>query len=307
MSAPSHPDPGGTDEPWDHPEIEFLGSPTDGIVFGEVDGGVPESLPLAECWRCGKLVDVQGHCPWCGASSRNRDEKPLRSRVRAEDAHPDKLIAPRLITTYSLLLASSVLYGWFVHFGLGTEAAANADEANLQVWRMIYIEVFDAIVIVAALFWIPRPPKDEPLSLSRKVGAWIAGAALLGVALAANFGYHHAIVYLAGLEDVRDSIISLTGITPVVILSFCLQPAIFEELFFRHLALGSLRPVTGVHGAVWASSIMFGMCHIGVPVSIPILTLVGVALGYARVLSGSLALPIVMHFAHNLVVLFMTS
>jgi membrane protease YdiL (CAAX protease family) len=293
--------------PGDDNDIEFLDPPPPEIVFGDVDGAIPELMPLVECWRCGKLVDVQGHCPWCGASGRNRDDERHRSRASIAIANPEGLIAPRLLATYSLLLASSVVYGWFIHFGLGEPVAMNAEQASRQVWRMLFIEVFDAVVILASLFWIPRPPKTEPTVWVRRLWSWATGAVLLGVALAANFGYHRLILYLVGREDVQDEIVGLTGLTPVLILAYCVQPAIFEELFFRHLALGNLRRVTGLHGAVWASSIMFGMCHIGVPLSIPILTLVGVALGYARVLSGSLALPIVMHFAHNLLVIIASS
>jgi membrane protease YdiL (CAAX protease family) len=90
-----------------------------------------------------------------------------------------------------------------------------------------------------------------------------------------------------------------------LVLAICVQPAIFEELFFRYLTLGHLRSVTGVHGAVWVSSLIFGLAHLGVPLSIPMLVVVGVVLGYARVWSGSLLLPMLMHAAHNLVIVYL--
>ena len=37
---------------------------------------------------------------------------------------------------------------------------------------------------------------------------------------------------------------------------------IIEELFFRYLALGTLRRYLGVHGAVWVSAVMFGVGHV---------------------------------------------
>ena len=79
--------------------------------------------------------------------------------------------------------------------------------------------------------------------------------------------------------------------------------AIVEELFFRYLALGTLRRVLGMHGAVWVSAVMFGMAHIFVLPSIPLLTLVGVVLGYMRVWSGGMTLPISLHFLHNLAII----
>ena len=83
----------------------------------------------------------------------------------------------------------------------------------------------------------------------------------------------------------------------------CVQPAVIEELFFRHLLLGHLRPHVGMHGAVWVSAVGFGMAHLGNPVGWPVLILLGAGLGYARTLSGTLALPIALHFLHNLCVL----
>lgn len=52
------------------------------------------------------------------------------------------------------------------------------------------------------------------------------------------------------------------------------------------------------------SSLMFGLAHVGQPFSIPVLILIGVTLGYARIHSGGLALPMLMHGAHNFVVLW---
>src|SRR5258708_36568856 len=103
----------------------------------------------------------------------------------------------------------------------------------------------------------------------------------------------------------RDAIVATMGVTPLVLVSYCLEPALIEELFFRYLALDTLRGVMNVHAAVAVSSVMFGLAHIGVPLSIPMLALVGVALGYARVASGRLALPVLLHFLHNFVIVLM--
>jgi membrane protease YdiL (CAAX protease family) len=47
---------------------------------------------------------------------------------------------------------------------------------------------------------------------------------------------------------------------------------------------------------------MFGLAHLGVPLSVPILILIGVMLGYARVLTGGVCIPILLHFIHNMLV-----
>ncbi|HEV3257192.1 MAG TPA: CPBP family intramembrane glutamic endopeptidase [Gemmataceae bacterium] len=52
---------------------------------------------------------------------------------------------------------------------------------------------------------------------------------------------------------------------------------------------------------------MFGMAHVGVPLSIPLLMVVGLFLGYVRTASRSLLLPMLMHFGHNAAILLLGS
>jgi uncharacterized protein len=117
-----------------------------------------------------------------------------------------------------------------------------------------------------------------------------------------NHGYHTVLRTYLGVRPTRDAVVAANGITPLLLIAYCVEPAVVEELFFRYLALDTLRGVTSVHLSVAISSLMFGMAHIGAPLSIPMLALVGVPLAYARVASGSLALPMVLHFLHNLLV-----
>ena len=55
--------------------------------------------------------------------------------------------------------------------------------------------------------------------------------------------------------------------------------------------------------AVFVSSVMFGVAHVGSPLSVPVLVLLGFMLGYLRVFSGGLLLPMLVHFAHNAAIL----
>ena len=48
---------------------------------------------------------------------------------------------------------------------------------------------------------------------------------------------------------------------------------------------------------------IFGMAHLGNVPGWPVLMLLGAGLGYARVYSGGLTLPILLHFLHNFAVL----
>ena len=59
----------------------------------------------------------------------------------------------------------------------------------------------------------------------------------------------------------------------------------------------------GGNAVVWITAVMFAAAHVGVPLSMPVLFVLGVLLGYARLASGSIYLPMVLHFLHNAVVM----
>ena len=127
---------------------------------------------------------------------------------------------------------------------------------------------------------------------------------MLAGLLAVNYAYHLVIRKIIDVPLFFDQDVIASQLTGLSLLAVCVQPAIVEELFFRYLALGTLRRVTGTHLAVILSSVMFGIAHLGVPLSMPLLMLIGLALGYLRVCSGSLLLPIGVHFLHNAAILW---
>ena len=74
-----------------------------------------------------------------------------------------------------------------------------------------------------------------------------------------------------------------------------------EELAFRGLLLPSLRRWVGTRGAIGLSSAIFGALHWYYGIGIPVLIFVGLVLGWARVVSGGLRAPILIHAGFNLV------
>lgn len=70
-----------------------------------------------------------------------------------------------------------------------------------------------------------------------------------------------------------------------------------EEMIFRGLLFGLARERLGRRGAVVATAVLFGLVHGGW--RIPGMVLMGLALGYARARTRSLAAPITMHMLNN--------
>jgi membrane protease YdiL (CAAX protease family) len=88
--------------------------------------------------------------------------------------------------------------------------------------------------------------------------------------------------------------------------AIALAPAVCEEVLFRGVVLGSLRPALGGLLAVALSALLFGAVHLdfaagGPPVlyRIPFAIVVGIGLGGMRLVTGSLAAPIAAHAVLN--------
>ena len=89
--------------------------------------------------------------------------------------------------------------------------------------------------------------------------------------------------------------------TPIeIFLTFLLYaflPAVLEELMFRGLLLKRLLPY-GKHGAIFISAFLFGLVHIDPP-RIIFATVFGLLIGYCYEYTGSLAMPMIIHFINN--------
>ena len=196
---------------------------------------------------------------------------------------------------------SQAVYGLL----LNTDRLAAQDGLRREMfYDTLVFEAVDAVIVVAAIVLASRPLR-RAAAWSRP-GTWLLSAPGFVAILALNFGYHALLVYLfAGGDDAEppeakaasDGLFTPDGWRTV--LTVCVQPAVVEELFFRFLLLGHLRHHLGLHASVWLSSVLFGMAHLGNVPGWPVLILIGAALGYARVLSGGLALPVLLHFGHN--------
>ena len=258
------------------------------------DEGFAED-PGAECWRCGRAYPADAAaCPACGAA---RERSAGRPRPRAE-----RSALVRVLAVFAVLLATSIAQRLAASAALG-DGPPGPEALGRQLDFIIGAEVFDAVLVFAALFWVPSPAWPTRRGLARRLGAWALAVPLLAAALSLNVAYHAWVRDRLKLPLLDDALMSTFGWTPRVVFAICVQPAIVEELFFRRLALDTLAETSGTHAAVFISSLMFALAHLGVPLSLPALFVVGMALGYARLAGGGLPVPMAMHAAHNAIIL----
>ncbi len=241
---------------------------------------IPEALPVAVA----VAVPARRQVAIPITPSRRRSRRPAPPR-------PSRL-GP-LFAGYAIMLGLTFAFGVLVVATALHKGEMVEEDLN---WGTAGIEGLCAFLVFGVALVIGRLPSHRP-KRGQRIGAWVGGVPVLALLLALNFGFTALLRWMFQVEAPTGP-----GLTVVTFFLVCVQPAVIEEWFFRHLALGSLREAVGMHGAVWISGAMFGVAHIFNPIGIPYLILVGVCFGYLRVWSGSLALPILLHFVHNFVV-----
>lgn len=280
---------------------EFESDEPEEIYFLDSDGvrdaaPVAPEVPSVYCWRCRKPYphDLL-NCAYCGAENRARHRNPFQHFEKETPKNgPLKIV----LVTYGIMLIGSILMAMHLRYGIGLRPPNQSDFTG----AITFLEVIDTIIVLVAMGFtgLALSRIDPVPSIPTAAASWLFfGLGLAGMIML-NFGYHKFLIELLGIPKAE-------GMYPdswvVLIVLFCVQPAIVEELFARQMSLAVLRKHMGVHFSVFITSLMFAMMHIFVPLSVPYLFMLGVFLGYARVLGGTVFLPMVLHFVHNLVVI----
>jgi membrane protease YdiL (CAAX protease family) len=267
----------------------------------------PESIPVlspdtgrSTCWRCGEAVEEgRERCPSCDAwlvvpRKHRREPSPLPEPTEGDPVLP-------MIGFYIALLFLGIVTDLLAK-ALTHRGNATSDRALVLV---TLADVVSSVLVVVAVGVVPRPPRLPRRSTTDMAAAWSLALPVLAGLFAINMVYHQLLQEFVGERRLPESGFGLEPNIPMLILLVCVQPAVFEELFFRYLALGALYRHVGVHGAVLLSSVMFAFAHLFQPWSMPLFFVIGTGLGYMRVASRSVVLPMLMHFLHNLAVVLL--
>ena len=294
----------------------------------------PVSIPCVEpavsdgftcfCWRCRQPVGQQvAQCPWCAAPFDSTFQGVAVSLPRRRRWSLRALLA--VLVGYALILGSLIAGAVMVYVKAdklnllmpnGFPNPHSLDKLrDLELQYTVVASVVMASLVLAT--WVaagkirplPNPPPGHRLT------AWVVGPVLvLPALLLLNIGYTMLMQQLVSKETLEIMQRLQRGLVEVPLYCFLLTvpPAIVEELFFRYLALGAMHDALrssgrnlALHLSVFLSGVMFGAAHLGQALAIPYLILVGVVLGYMRVASGGLALPMLLHFLHNAAVILL--
>jgi membrane protease YdiL (CAAX protease family) len=220
---------------------------------------------------------------------------PVRSGAYAEATSP----VVKLIGYFAAMLVTSIIFAAVIRARFeDVERLSRADRLWL-LYGTLVVEAIDTLIVLVAWASLKRPA--NPFTSPARHTAWLAAAPGLALLLGLNFAYHAFLRSV--LPSIEEPERMLAGRPWLYLVAYCVQPAIVEEFFFRGLVLDWFRSAMSTAGAVAVSSVMFALCHVYAPVGVPYLFVAGAAFGIARIASGGLALPMILHFLHNLVVM----
>lgn len=239
------------------------------------------------CKRCGARLEFTGAtCESCLIAAAPHIEHYFHPQPKNDDAPP--------------ISASLWLYGLLLATFIPLFFTGEDDDFSVQNT----VQVLDCLIILifVGVYWRNILPM-----LRRFNPPWCLAAMGIG------FGtFTIASLWLAGvtillpieeIEYVRPALEAGFG-WAMIMLTTVAQPAIFEELAFRGVILGSMRRLMSDREALIVTAAMFMVLHLAV-LSFPHLFLMGLILGWLRLRTGSIWPCIVLHATHNgLVVLY---
>jgi membrane protease YdiL (CAAX protease family) len=152
--------------------------------------------------------------------------------------------------------------------------------------------------------WVGWGGPTFPALRRRAVLTFVAGLPLLGLLI-----YLNLLVDLPDWMDASEesSNALLGGVLtfkhwlelPLALLAVAVTAALSEELMFRGLLQRALlRPVLGGQAAIWIAAVIFSAVHLEFAGFLP-RVLLGALLGYSLRWTGSLWVPILLHFTYN--------
>ena len=176
-----------------------------------------------------------------------------------------------------------------------------------DLWSFVFNIILDASFVLAVYIVAKNKKKNTAVEvkLNKKV-SWLYYCLCFVISLVCIFGFSGLtkcfleVLYSFGYQSVQsDIVISNVWMYLLYTLTICVIPAFCEEVLFRGLIFTGLKKINNVVG-VLGSAFIFMIMH-GGPDQTVHQFILGVILALAFLISGSIWVPIVIHFFNNFI------
>ncbi|CAA6823110.1 MAG: Unknown protein, partial [uncultured Sulfurovum sp.] len=171
-----------------------------------------------------------------------------------------------------------------------------------------FMAIGSTLILVPLVLWMAKLKKDSDLkdyfslnAVSMKVlGFWLLIAILLLL-------FQAFFMWLMGLQQIPDSMLNIEYPSELskwlLVLGVAFFAPVLEEVIFRGFLLkGLANSPLGAYGAIFLTSLVWAVIHAQYEWGYLVLIfMIGLVLGYARIRTNSLFVPIMMHVFFNLV------
>ena len=214
-----------------------------------------------------------------------------------------------VLAAVAIFLALLVLLSFFPPLGDGggPDSQETAVLFGAPAWLVLSSMTQGALVVAALIFSVSKyraSPKSLGLAWPRggispwftAFAAWLAG--LLGVYVWNVITGALGAEWLIPPDTASEALEAASGATGAVLLLIGLWGPFTEEFFFRGFALSGLLQRYGRVGALMLSSALFALAHLNPALLVPTFIL-GVALGWAYLMTASIWPCVFAHGLHN--------
>lgn len=277
------------------------------IDLREVDHGFPEG-DVHNCWRCGKeFTGVV--CPFCYADALTTQTNSSDG-VFYEKKHYEKKRGPFGDMEQPAAVLVAYIFLGISLWGVALIALIYQHSSGESIQESLVPCVFFGIlgnfvlIVNVAVSWWYLTPKKEATS-PRPFWAIPVSFLLLPFALWCAGEYLGLFPESFRLEEIPDCAREHIPTLIFLMMSYCVIAPVCEEYFFRRIVLDSFVAVVPTFAAVILSALMFAFAHLGAILSYPLLFLLGIYFGLARVYCKSIVVPMILHGLYNGGVLFL--
>jgi len=245
------------------------------------------------CWRCGHHW-VAG-TEWC-----RHCQAKLTKQSSQRNEEQFILLNGRMHPLFVGLAFSAAMFtiSMFMRLLSETPYFQNGDEVAGMVFMGIW-EVMDFLLVLASVLYIGADKTCSLMKFSKTTCFGWAALLLLPLIMLINYAYHGIVAEWIGWDVLDFGYVDYHNYFWIILILYCVQPAIVEEVFFRGVMGYCFETVTSPRVSIVLMAILFSLAHVADPISMPYFFFIGLYLGLLRYLSGGLMVPILAHFLHN--------